>query len=346
MLPEIDLDRVGRYRDSIGNAWKHGDSNVWPVKLNAALHLFAKEFGEELLEDLTALEAEGRSLAEIARPFGNPARLYRIIDTTIYSMRRNRLPLREQRQVVLKLLAMTRALKHGSEFNEDGRNIIYGPDDVARAAAAVAAGPVTTSESQLVHRFCGAMWAYTESIFFRAHDVTKEIHGPYDAAGGGRRFIVKEYFHLRPTELWPDVPLLPCQTIKVVKQYSEAVHMRIDALNHLYLQGAGLVPSLQACCVEVDGRRRDVALLSEYLAVVRQTISAIAERVETMTWNDRVARYAEIFWFRKRPLRTQRGLDWHVPPHVRAAIAEGEEHQRRRVQLSDEASERLAMLTI
>ena len=112
MHPSGDAERrtkLERYRTSLGDAWRDaGDANVWPIKLNAAIHLFVKEFGEELTDDLMQLEASGLALGEIARPFYNPARLYRIIDSVIYSMRRNRQPLCRQREMVLKLLAMTR----------------------------------------------------------------------------------------------------------------------------------------------------------------------------------------------------------------------------------------------
>lgn len=344
-MPPEAVDDVARYRQTISRAWGHGDANVWPVKLNAAFHLFLKEFGEELLEDIAWLEARGRTLAEIACPFSNPARVYRIIDSTIYSMRRNRHPIEAQRGVVKKLLAMTQTLKYGSPFNEDGCNTIYDPGTAARVADSLLDGerpPLVTS--RLVHAFCAAMWPYTESIFFRAHDVTKEIHGPY--ACDGRQYLVKEYLNLRPVDLWPDVPLLPCRTIKVYMQYSEAVRLRIDALNHLYHEGGALVPSLERCAVEIDGERRDPEELQEYLAAGRETIAAICRRVDAMSWNERVAKYADIFWFRKKPVSDQRGRDWRVPSHVREAIARGAENERRRTPLSDEASARLAMLTI
>lgn len=345
MLTDLDLERTARYRETISRAWSHGDTNVWPVKLNAAIHLFVKEFGEELLEDLAWLEANGRSLAEIAKLFYNPARLYRIIDSVIYSMRRNFYPVSAQREVVVKLLTMTKSLKYGSEFNEDGRNVIYDPATAEAAAASKLNEPIqSAAESQRVHRFCGLMWAYTECIFFRAHDVTKEIHGPYSVAG--KQFIVKEYLNVQPRELWPGMPLLPCETIKIYKQYSPEVRIRIDALNHLYHEGGVLVPNLEACAVEADGKRQDIGVLSEWLQTMQQTISAITRHIDSISWNDRVLKYADIYWFRKKPVSDQRGRDWHVPPSVQEAIRRGAENERRRTPLSDEASARLAMLTI
>ena len=342
---ERDGERIRLYRESIGSAWGHGDGNTWPVKLNAAFHLFLKEFGEELIDDLAYLE-QRKTPAEIARPFYNPARLYRIIDSTIYGMRRNHYSVAQQRAVVLKLLDLCKSLKYGSEFNEDGRNVIYDPATVEETAEKLDQPLLSVEESKIVHRFCAVMWAYTEAICFRAHDVTKEIHGSYPCDGGRKHFIVKEYLNLSPRELWPDAPLLPCSTIRIYKQYNDNVRIRIDALNHLYHEGGQLVPNLEACCVEVDGRRVEIELLREYLARVQQTIGTISRYIESISWNERVLKYAEIFWFRKKPFRDQRGCDWRVPPHVRNTIRNGMENERRRTPLSDEASARLAMLTI
>lgn len=347
-MPRIDDQRrLDRYRETIRCAWGQGDGNSWPIKLNAAFHLFLEPFGEELLEDLDWLEGRGKSLAEIAAPFYNPARLYRIIDSTIYGLRRKHLPLADQRRVVLKLLDMTRALKYGSELNENGCNEIYGPEALERVMSAKTWHTVeSVEESMTVHRFCALMWAYTEAIFFRAHDVTKEIHGPYGVAGTDRRFIVKEYLNLRPRELWPTMPLLPCDTVKIFKQYVPEVRIRIDALNHLYQEGAPLVPSLERYAIEVDGEPRDLEVLQRFLARAQETVQAISHHIDGIDWNQRVLKYADIFWFRKKPLRDQRGVDWRVPSSVRAAILAGEENRRRRPQLSNEASARLAMLTI
>jgi hypothetical protein len=347
MNPEEVERRIAAYRQTIARAWGHGDQNTWPVKLNASLHLYAKEFGAELLADIDTLESRGRTLQEIAKPFDNPSRLYRLIDTTIYSMRRNGYSLADQRAAVIKLLDMTRALKYGSEFNEDGRQVVYDPDTAAATAAAMLDEPVRDlPQAQLLHRFCALMWSYTESIMFRAHDLTKEIHGPYPLANGQGHFIVQEYLNLHPTELWPDMPLLPCRTIKVYKQYSDDVRLTIDPLNHLYHEGGPLVPNLLRCAVEVDGQRRDVDVLADHLAAARTTVATISKTINAMSWNDRVQKYADIFWLRKKPLRDQCGRDWHVPETVRDAIRRGRENERRRLPLSNEASERLAMLTI
>jgi hypothetical protein len=157
---------------------------------------------------------------------------------------------------------------------------------------------------------------------------------------------VKEFLRLRPLELWPDIPLLPCRTITVFQQYSDAVRIRLDAHNHLYHEGGQLVPNLERCGVEIDGERQDLGVIPTYLAAAQRAIAAISRYIDSIGWNDRTMKYAEIFWLRKKPMADQRGRDWRVPAHVRDAIRHGSENVRRRVPLSDEACKRLAAITI
>ena len=82
---QTDEEKLDIYRDCLGKAWGYVDYHDWPVKLNSVFHLFLKEFGEELMEDLTFLEEEKKlSLAEMARLFYNPARIFRLIEYNIY----------------------------------------------------------------------------------------------------------------------------------------------------------------------------------------------------------------------------------------------------------------------
>lgn len=348
MKYKTDEERLSLYRNSLSLAWGFVDYNDWPVKLNSIFHLFLKEFGEEFIKDLRHLEEDhSLPLSDIARLFYNPARIFRLIDSVIYSMRRNRSPLCDQRKIVLKMLSMVNALKYGSEFNEDGRNIILDPEAAAQIVNNKLRGRVCTiEESRKLHRFCGIIWAYTETIFFRAHDVTKEIHGPYYHDKQNPNILVKEYLNLQPREIWPDFMLLPCSTIKIVMSYGENVNITIDALNHLYHKGESLVPNLKGYSIEIDGKEENIEKLQEIAEIIAHIIPDMTSAIDSMSWHEKVMKYGEIFWFRKKPLREKRGICWRLPEEVKQNIHAGEVNHRRINRLSEEQVYRLAKLTI
>jgi hypothetical protein len=132
----------------------------------------------------------------------------------------------------------------------------------------------------------------------------------------------------------------------VYLRYSTAVQLRTDALNHLSHHGASLLDSLEACGIEIDGATCPIDALEPCIAEMRETISAVSRAIEAIGWNDRVVKYGEIFWFRKKPLSDQRGREWRLPAAVRDTIRAGAPDARRTAPLSSEATERLASLTI
>ena len=122
--------------------------------------------------------------------------------------------------------------------------------------------------------------------------------------------------------------------------------MRIDALNHLYHEGGQLVPGLKNFRIEIDGKEEIPETLKELMDTMGHAIAEIAGQVEQMNWDRRVVKYAEMFWFRKKPLRDGRGLDWKLPQSVRENILAGKESVSRSKHLSEEQVRRLAKLTI
>ncbi|MCP4153824.1 MAG: hypothetical protein GY757_39220 [bacterium] len=345
---KTDEERLELYREVLGIAWDFKDYFDWPIKLNSSFHLFLKEWGEEVIEDVLALEEEKKQdWYEIGHLFPNPARIFRLIDYTIYSMRKNRYSLQKQRQIVLKLLSMVKTLKYGSEFNEDGRNIIFDDKKVEQVDSEfIGSGKCSIEDSKIIHRFCGLAWAYSEAVLFRVHDVTKELHGPYRYQDNTRQLVVKEFLELDPKVIWPGIELSPYNSVKIYKNYNDNVKLSIDALNHIYHSGGKLVTDLTGYYIEFDGKKGTVEELKELMEIMGKAIAEISIMVEDMSWNERVVKYAQMFWFRKKPLRDGRGLNWQPPKSVLENIMAGKENVSRMRQLSPEQVRRLAKITI
>ena len=36
------------------------------------------------------------------------------------------------------------------------------------------------NDAHFLQQLCGALWAYSEALYFRVHDIPKSIHGPYE----------------------------------------------------------------------------------------------------------------------------------------------------------------------
>ena len=339
-------NRLLAYKESLRSAWGFNDYNDWPIKFNSIMHLFLEEFTNEFLSDLETIQNKKIPLYEISDAFGNPARIYRLINAVIFGMKRKFINLERQREIVLFLLDLVKCLKYGSEFNEDGTNIIFNQDNLTSVYKRIRLKQADQKSSTILQRFCGIMWAYTEAIFFRAHDVTKEIHGAYKMQGFLNNFLIREYLNLNPKDIWNNVPLLPCNTIKIYTEYSENLKISIDSYNHLFHHGGNYVQNLIAFGIECDGNEIELEELSDMIPIMQKTIESIHSWVNDVEWQSKAKRYADIYWYRKRPLRDVLGIDWKVPVAVYEKIDHGNVDSRRISNLSKEQIEKLINIII
>lgn len=341
-----DKVRFDSYKKALHSAWDYNDYNDWPIKVNSVMHLYLKEFSKEFVEDIGLLQAKGVSTDEIAKAFGNPARLFRVIDPVIYGMKRAFKSLDEQRDIVLYLLDSVKSMKYGSEFNEDGINTILNPEQLISTINDKNMLKAHRDDSVKIHRFCGIMWAYTEAIFFRAHDITKEIHGPYKIDEKSNQLLIREYLHLQPSDIWGDIPFLPYKTIKVYAEYSKDLKVRIDSYNHLFLMEGNYVNDLISFQIEADGKVISIEELDNLMLTMQETIKTVHDWVGKSDWKAITNRYADIHWYRKSPLRKLTGNDWRVPQVVRDSIENGSINKSRLRNLTKEEIDRLISIVI
>lgn len=340
-------ERFSKYKESLVSAWGYNDYNDWPIKVNSIMHLFLKVFAQEVIEDIEEIEAKQIENEAIQKYFSNPARFYRIIDPVIFGMKRLGHPIEYQRQTVLKLLDLVKSMKHGSEFNEFGENIILNPDAIQTLLKEHQLQKADEISAQTIQKFCGLMWAYTESIFFRAHEVTKEVHGCYTLSDN-RKLVIREYLNLAPKKLWDEVnpPFLKYKNIQVYTVYNDNLNLTIDSYNHLFLKGGNYKDDMVEYFIVADGKSINFNELNELMIEATQTISKIHSWVAKQEWRTLANKYADIYWFRKQPFRKILGKESSVPEIVRKSINEGEPDRRRLKNLSEKEIDQLIKLVI
>ena len=155
-----------------------------------------------------------------------------MINGVIYGMKKKTIPIQTQRALVIELLRATQALKYGSVFNENGKNIVLYPDNLDLLMKEIKFHKANVSEAKILQKICGILWSYTEATFFRAHDITKEFHGLYTLPNKSERLLIREYLNLNPQDLWPDTELLPYKSIQIYCLYKNSLELSIDSYNH------------------------------------------------------------------------------------------------------------------
>lgn len=320
------------YKKSLESAWGFNDYNDWPIKYNSIMHLFLNNFTQEFLEDFKELKSKGVTNQDISKAFYNPSRIYRIIHTVIYGMKNLKYSVSEQKEMAVELLDITAIMKSGSVFNENGKNIIFNPYRLESTLKEPFVKVADREKSVKLHRTLGILWAYTEAIFFRAHDVTKEIHGLYDLDGSS--LLIREYMNLTPKKLWNIVDI-GCNKIKIFTKYTEEINIELDSYNHLFHLSGSLIDGLLEYRIEIDDEESSLEKLLDIMPKLSENIININQWAEQVDWQEKTKKYAEIYWFRKSPLRNLLGTPADLSEEVIGNIESGQVDERRLKNLTD-----------
>jgi hypothetical protein len=331
--------RLTAYKESLKAAWQYNDYNDWPIKFNSIMHLFMEEFTKEFLEDFEKLKSSEKRA--VAKEFKNPDRVYRSIHSLIYGMKKMKYSISRQREIVLELLELVGIMKKGSVFNEDGSNIIYDQDKIRKIYEDKCFRLVSKNDSILIQKFCGILWAYTEAIYFRAHDIPKLIHGSYKLDGTFNNLFIRDYMNLNTADFWYGIEFLPVNEICIYTEYKDNLKVDIDSYNHVSMKSGNYIEDLEYCYIEADGKEIGLDEILKYIPIIENAIRSINKWVEKSDWREITKRYADIYWYRKKPLRDLLNIEWKVPDKVREEIDNGQMNEKRIRNLTNTEIDRL-----
>lgn len=154
-------------------------------------------------------------------------------------------------------------------------------------------------------------------MYFVAHELGVEIHGPYTLEDGGK-LLVRDFFRLQPNELWPQAVEggLDFDQLRIAVTY-DRFEGWFDVYNNLYLDpGFHLLPCTTAVAAWRDGERLGGAELESVCNSAGSAIEAIVGQVEGWTLVEVARKYVEVLWWRKRELALAARGGWRPSSRV------------------------------
>ncbi|MCP5052810.1 MAG: hypothetical protein GY940_36920 [bacterium] len=316
------------FKRAIGDIWSRDGQNTWPIEINSIVHLFMGRFFDEFHNDMVQLEEKGLRREEIAARLRTSARIIRLVMPCVLGMKDRKITMEEQRQHVMELLSLVKYLKSGDLFNRDGKNAVLSRPAFEQSVQPSQMASATRKESLMVHKLCGILWTYAETVCFKVHGLIREFHGPYSFPGGSEEILIRDFLCLNPVELWDRCEAVPYSNVRVVTAY-EGLDMTVDIYNNVTIkEGASYMGSLKSFYVEADGERLSMDQINRLSSTLSQAMIDIATGIEEMEWRQLAKKYAEIFWFSKKELRDELELDWRPPDVVNRQIEEGALNER------------------
>ncbi len=320
MIDDVAKDRLLRFRESVILPLVSTDANKWPIRSGRISRLCLDEFSREFFEDIQSLRLH-MSEQSIAALLENPSRLWRMSHHLLNGLRLLNTSLETQQQAILTLLDIISYLKYGDIFCSNGANIIWSPAQVIDTINDLQ--PLEGFDAaRLVHQLAGVLWAYAESLYFVAHELSVEIHGSYKLPSG-YSLLVRDFFDLQPSALWPlKDSFVPNQKIRILVVYN---HFRahLDVYNNLYVDaGTRLIDEVISCQVLIDGHTATLSQIQQLIQEASKAIAAITSKVNSWTLEQIVRHYIHIFWWRKAALSHALQKDWRPPQEVLNRVIE------------------------
>ena len=322
MIDDIAKARLIRFRESVILPLASTDADKWPIRSGRISRLCLDEFSREFFEDIQLLRQHHRSEQSIAALLENPSRLWRMSHHLLNGLRLLPTSLETQQQAILTVLDIISYLKYGDIFCSNGANIIWSPAQVTDTVHDLQ--PLEGSgAARLVHQLAGVLWAYAESLYFVAHELSVEIHGPYELPDG-YSLLVRDFFDLQPSALWSSLEnaFVPNSKIRIMVVYN---HFRshLDVYNNLYVAaGTRLIDEVIFCQVLIDDHTATLSQIQHLIQEASKAIAVITHKVNSWSLEQIVRHYIHIFWWRKAALSNALQKDWRPPQKVLNRVIE------------------------
>lgn len=311
-----DRERLEKYVEAALIPRFNTDRRKYPIYAGRVGKLYLDVLSEELFNDIEEFKSRGGTIQDLSRIFNNPARIMRMAHTILAGLKMNDSPIEKKRQMILTLLDIVKAMKYGSEFCEDGKNLILSPTELSGLLENEPLREADKDSSRLVQQLCGVLWAYAETPYFVCHGIAMEAHGPYkNPQNESQIMLIRDFFNLKPIDLWQECNLVPFEKVRIITIH-ENIDVWFDAFDNLYIRSGNLVESLRLYSVRADEKLLSLDPIKEFSNILNDAIFPITAKINLWTEREIARKYMEIFWYQVKPLKEALGKSWRPPQIV------------------------------
>lgn len=313
-INQIVDDPVQRFLNAVLIPIRNTDRVKYPLTPSRVKGYYLDLAASEFLRARALLDAQGWSIEQMARTFHNPSRVMRM---SYYLLEGSRMLGHEpdvQRELLTFLVDLVRHLKASDPYGEDRQNLQWPPAQALDALGAATLATVDPATVRQFHRLAAALRTYMDAVYLIPHDVGMEMYGPYD--GHGRRHFVRDFFNLRPVDLWPDTARVSASEVWMGAGYGSTLQVEFDVFNNPYVQGDSYITACQTAAVRIDGqapRPGDVESLTRELLSV---ITSVVKEMNALPEHRQAALYIRCFWRRMAGFLDAAGLVIEPPEEV------------------------------
>lgn len=214
-------------------------------------------------------------------------------------------------------------LVESDPFCLKGKNLVYNKNQLKEKLEKIDFKKADLQSKKILPRLSVSLdsliWSEYYDVFI---DAGVNIHGPYSLEDGSL-LVVKDYFDLKPVEIWDSVKEFPFKRIKLFLKY-KPIDIKIDYLMHV-TSSQPLAPNLIGWHAEAFDETGKQFLLEsdcfeELIAKAIALSSRQVEQVNSLELLDKIKKGAEICYYQLKEFREHFDKTWFPPKQVFDAI--------------------------
>jgi hypothetical protein len=284
------------------------DSAKWPVRSGSVIFPVRNILVKEFIKQIEESDIIGNP-ANWCSAFESPTQLWRMSHHLINGLIDDNIPEKIIAEKILLLIEGISEMSNGHYFYQLGNHKILTDTEVKQLEKIKTITDDNVKLKKLL-QLSGLLWAYSETNYFVAHELSCEYHGMYQI-NSDCFAVVRDFRNLKPSDLWSnrDYKDLP-NHIRIVTFHNNDLKIKFDVYNNLYDEYGTLIKSLIGGYVTVDNKEINLSETTDYISLIANKISIFTDSVNALQHSEIAHKYMEIFWYRKKSLANYIGVNW------------------------------------
>ncbi|GEM_PF-1487201 len=308
----------------------------WPPYVIEADSYLQEFYFRHVLSLLEEVERKGITVEQIGQVL-LPSRVSQVMHS-VYGMSASDLTKEERTFLVSKLLEIIGA-RRIDPFCTSGKNHLLDPAlalQILNRCQLLTKTAVREYEwnqtAKTLGRINALLFSLCDLLHVCQHAASHEFQGPY-SVNADRCFIIREYYNLKPVDVWGSVEAIPIDYFATIEVY-QGVNIHFSFFNHL-IPSQSLPDRLVGAYASFQPIDKTSGLSLEQLeGLLFQLKAFIIEflaRVVSLEKPDWIRKYIEMHYYVLKPLANLAGSDWRPteaqilllesPPNLQAASA-------------------------
>lgn len=324
------MERKGQYSQKVYKAIKvvcehivldigpkgRGSPPLWPISIVEVNWYLSQFMPREVYFLIKKLKEKGLSTKGIAKLFWGPSGFIHLLYCADFTF--EGLTSEQSAEFVENVVDLISCYRKKDLFCENWKNILWSKEKVKSMISKYDFIETKNNGdiSKTLAKLNTVLWQYCILIQIGHRAYSHEFHGPYNLENG-EILLVREYYNLKPVQVWPFTNKLPVEKLTSFEVYKD-IDIRLDMFNHL--DTSALLPQkLQRFCIIMgDSKVVKRGEINQAFDSAINTLEIGNTFIKGFTKRDWVKKLIEMrcFWLKNKAFVG--GVDWKPDAEILA----------------------------